>query len=192
MLYSDKGFRSLFFREDEIHLRTNAVKSIINNSLGLCEKVFARKCDLVDVNKNDREKFFNENHLMGVGKGSCFGLEYNGELICVMQYIKRNSYIDISRFCTKSCISVVGGFSKLIKKIEREFNSPSIQTFIDMRYGTGKYLNRLGFEKATEHISFRWIKNCESYHRMKFKGNSGYEYGYNKLWDCGQSRYIKN
>jgi hypothetical protein len=27
---------------------------------------------------------------------------------------------------------------------------------------------------------------------LKFRGNSGYKLGYNKIWDCGQSLYIKD
>jgi len=33
-------------------------------------------------------------------------------------------------------------------------------------------------------------KNC--FHRMKYKNNSGYKMGLNKIWDCGQKKYIKN
>jgi len=191
-LYQDLGYKPLFFREDEIHNRTTAVKSVIQNAVRKCQKVFARKCNIVELTKNESKFFFTSNHLMGAGRGRCFGLEYEGEVVCAMQIVNKQAYTDISRFCTRGGWSVVGGFSRLIKKIEREINPRSIQTFVDMRYGTGEYLKSLGFTKKSEHISFRWIKNCESVHRMKFSGNSGYEKGWSKIWDCGQSKFVKS
>lgn len=190
-MYQDLGYKPLFFREDEIHNNTNAVRSIIQNAVCKCRKVFARKCKIALLTKNESKAFFHSNHLMGAGRGMTFGLMYDDEVVCAIQVVNKKNYTDISRFCTKSGWSVVGGYSRLIKKIEREINPRSIQTFVDMRYGTGEYLKGLGFTKESEHISFRWTKNCESVHRMKFKSNSGYDNGWNKIWDCGQSKFTK-
>ena len=49
----------------------------------------------------------------------------------------------------------------------------------------------LGFNKENEDISFCWTKDCVRLHRMSFPRNSGYEKGFNKIWDCGQAKYIK-
>ena len=106
-------------------------------------------------------------------------------------YCKLKDGLDVSRFCHKLKTNVIGGFSKLIKYVEKTLNPNFIQTFIDLRYGSGEYLKDLGFEKKTEYISFSWIKNSDRVHRMNFPGNSGYEKGFNKLWDCGQAKYIK-
>lgn len=56
-----------------------------------------------------------------------------------------------------------------------------ILTFIDQRYG--KYLKDLGFiEQPTNG------KKC--FHRLHFKGNSGYKEGLAKIWDCGQTPWM--
>lgn len=190
LLYKEYGYRSLFFREDEIENKPHIVKSIILNCLQKSNKIYARQCKIVNLTKQQSKEFFSNNHLMGCGKGEAVALEYNGEIISAIQITNRSKYIDISRFCCKNQMSVVGGFSKLLNYINNKFNK-DISTFIDLRYGSGEYLPALGFEKASEHISFRWTKNNRSCHRMIFRGNSGYEHGYYKIWDCGQARYIK-
>lgn len=189
--YSKLGFKSLFFREDEINISKHIIKSIIINKINKSTKIGARKCILKSISKKDAKLFLHNNHLMGFGKGICHGLIYNNEIIAIMQIINKSSHLEISRFCTKINTNIVGGFSKILNTIIKIYNPKSISTFIDNRYGDGDYLYRLGFELINEDISFRWIKNNKTFHRMKFRGNSGYQYGMYKLWDCGQTKFIK-
>lgn len=189
-LFTHKGYDSLFFRENEILGNISIVKSILQNKIGKSKKIFARKCKIIEVDKKTGKEFLQNNHLMGKGSGKIFGLEYNNELVTCIQVVNKNDYIDISRFCHILNTTVVGGFSKLIKYIDLLYNK-NIQTFIDQRYGTGKYLKDLGFNLITNKVSFKWIKSNNVVHRMKFPNNTGYEYGYYKLWDCGQAKYIK-
>lgn len=86
--------------------------------------------------------------------------------------------------------TVVGGFSKLLKHAIKLEQPQFVISFVDQRYGSGDYLQQLGFEKESEHVSFVWVKNNRTYHRMIFPGNSGYENGAVKLWDCGQAKWI--
>lgn len=30
----------------------------------------------------------------------------------------------------------------------------------------------------------------QTINRLKYLGNSGYDFGYNQIWDCGQAKYI--
>lgn len=68
----------------------------------------------------------------------------------------------------------------------------SITTFVDQRYGTGDYLLNLGFSFKGMHTSFRWTDCKNTFHRMNFRGNSGYNKGLHKIWDCGQSKWVNN
>jgi hypothetical protein len=153
--------------------------------------VGARKCQIKEVDKQEGRKFLEDNHLMGRGRGKMFGLYYNDQLTTIMQIINHKEYTEISRFCHKNTFNVVGGFSKLLKYIELNLKPQAIKTFIDKRYGNGEYLVGLGFELKSDNLSFKWIKNDTCFHRMAFPGNSGYEQGYYKMWDCGQKSYIK-
>jgi hypothetical protein len=127
---------------------------------------------------------------MGKGQGKIYGLYYNADLYTAIQVINRKEYIDVSRFCHKLNHTVIGGFTKLIKHVMNLYSPNHIQTFVDQRYGSGEYMTKFGFELVNNDISFRWVKDDQTYHRLKFKGNSGYDNRMYKLWDCGQAKYI--
>lgn len=188
--YIKNGFRSLFFRENEILDKADIVKSIILNKINSSKKIFARKTEVVFIKNND---FFKQNHLMGKGSGECFFLYDNEEGIVAGIQVKwknkNKKEIEISRFCTKNGVSVVGGFSKLLNQVKKKFEPNKIITFIDQRYGDGDYLSKIGFEKRGSYTSFKWVKGIKVLNRMIFPGNSGYEKGFLKLWDCGQAKW---
>lgn len=190
--YIEKGYRPLFFCEDEILENSKTIESILLNKLGMSNRIFGRKCEISEIKTENSNSFFKENHLMGKGKGLTYGLIYNNELVTAIRVVKKGDGLDVSRFCNKIKTNVVGGFSKLINHVVKTLSPKFIETFIDLRYGSGYYLPSLGFKKETEYLSFHWIRGSERLHRMRFPGNSGYDYGYYKLWDCGQARYRKN
>ncbi len=191
-MYNKLGYKSLFFRENEINDQFDIVKSMIKNQLGLGERVFARKCKFEEIKKDIAKEFFINNHLMGKGVGVPYALTYNDKPISIMQIkrVKGQNY-EISRFCTVINTNIVGGFSKLLKNVEKVLDMDSLNTFIDCRYGVGDYLKEFGFEKETCYKSFKWVNGLSVENRMKFPGNSGYENGYAKIWDCGQIKYNK-
>lgn len=188
--YNKLGYDSVFFREDEITKKLDIVESIILNKIHKSNRIFARKCKIVEVKYQIGKEFLKNNHLMENGKGKIFGLEYNNKLVTCIQITNKKEFIDISRFCHVLNTTVIGGFSRLIKHIDNIYNK-DIQTFIDQRYGSGGYLENLGFSFASNFISFKWVKDDKTFHRMKFPGNTGYDNGLYKIWDCGQVKYIK-
>lgn len=189
--YIKSGYRPFFFREDEIINKLEIVKSIISNSIHINKKIYARQCIFKPISKSIAKDFFENNHLMGNGNGLCFGLYFEDLLVSVMSVKKINNGLDVSRFCCLNNYSVIGGFSKLLKNIEKKFNPDFVQTFIDLRYGSGEYLKDFGFIKESERVSFKWVKDNKTVHRMNFPGNTGYDHGFNKIWDCGQAKWVK-
>ena len=144
-----------------------------------------------DVNTTTANEFFNDNHLMGKGKGAAFGLYHNNELVTCIRVVKKKDGLDISRFAHKLNTNIIGGFSKLLKHVEQTLNPAFIQTFIDRRYGQGNYLTSLGFTKETESLSFSWYLDNKVLHRMRFPGNTGYQLGAYKIWDARQAKWVK-
>ena len=189
-LYNKYGYKSFFFREDEINNKFPIIQSILNNALGKSNRIYARKCTVKEIPSKTATPFFSYSHLMGRGRGIPFGLFYNDTLISCMQFRKTKNGYDISRFCNKLGYSVIGGFSKLLKAFGRKYNPENITTFVDRRYGTGDYLCGFGFKQKTCYPSFKWTDGTESFHRLKFTGNSGYDKGLIKIWDCGQSNFV--
>ena len=189
--YAKNNYNSLFFREDELKDRFEIVKSVVLNKLGKSNRIYARECDVDILNDRDGDLFFNNNHLMGKGRGSTYVLRYKDEVVSALRLKRlKNKDYEISRFCNLNFTSVVGGFSKLLKAAIKDKTPDSVITFIDKRYGKGEYLSGLGFQYVHSYPSFRWTDGLETFHRLKFPGNSGYEKGLFKLWDCGQAKWI--
>ncbi len=193
--YIESGFQPLFFRQHEIIYKSKIVESIILNKLNKSKKIFARNCLVIRGSIKEGQIWFEQNHLMGKGKGKIFFLidKTNKEKVCAIQIVKKNNHTyAISRFASKLGMLVVGGFSKLIKMAHSILSFKILETFIDLRYGSGEYLYKLGFEKVTENLSFGWTNGKEIFHRMRFQKDSGYKHGLAKIWDCGQAKYIKS
>jgi very-short-patch-repair endonuclease len=188
--YLKNGYAPLFFYEDEIIKKIDIIESIIKNKLGKSERIFARKCNIVELNTKTSSDFCDKNHLMGKGSGKGFGLYYENELVCVMRLNKKKNGLDISRFCCKNGYSVIGGFSKILKYVIKTISPDFIQTFTDLRYGSGEYLKDIGFNIESESLSFNWIKDDYRLHRLSFPSNSGYKAGFIKMWDCGQRKWV--
>lgn len=188
--YKKHGYSCLFFRSDEIINKPNIVRSIIVNKLGLNGRIYARKCETQTLSD---ASFFDENHLMGRGAGRIYCLKHDNEVVAAIQ-VKwtKERQLEVSRFCTKNNVSVVGGFGKLIKHVINQETPDSIITFIDQRYGSGEYLEKLGWQKRMCYVSFRWADEKNTYHRLTYGGNSGYEHGFYKIWDCGQAKWELN
>lgn len=193
--YLANGYRSLFFYSDEIIVKSHIIKSIILNKLNMIQnKIYARKCKILELDTDAARSFIEQNHLMGYEHrlGKTYGLTFNNEIFCAMQVKRKDSGIEIARFCNKNNSTVVGGFSKLLSFIQTQYNDiDKIITFIDLRYGTGDYLTKLGFVKESENISFKWTNFKLTFHRMQFDDESAYKSGLCKIWDCGQAKWIK-
>jgi very-short-patch-repair endonuclease len=191
-VYVNNGYTPLFFREDEIKNKFDIVKSIIMNKLCRSNRIFARKCDIIEMDNKESNTFLGQNHLMGAGAGQTYALAHGGEVVSAIRVKCTNKHeraYEVSRFCHKLNTQVIGGFSRLIKNFLYHTSAKTLTTFIDRRYGSGAYLTDLGFTHTSCHPSFSWTNATECVHRMRFRGNSGYDSGFVKLWDCGQARY---
>lgn len=190
--YIENGFVPLFFREDELRDKFNIVSSIVNNKINNTTKVYARKLSVKSISNKVAKQFFSANHLMGAGRGYTLALVDNDNILCAIRLCKKNGDLyEISRFCSKLNYSVIGGFSRLLNHAEKILNSKNIITFIDYRYGQGDYLTSLGFQLERIQVSFKWTDLTNTYHRMKFPGNQGYEIGLTRIYDCGQAKFVK-
>ena len=89
----------------------------IKTLLGLNEKVYARNTIVKIVEKNIAKEFFEANHLDGYTQAMfTLGLySKDNELLSAISFRKHKEGIEIARFATKEDITVVAGFSKLIK-----------------------------------------------------------------------------
>jgi len=203
-----KGIQLLHIFENEWNNKKDIWKSILETKLGKSKRIFARKCKIIYLDTEKKNRFLNKNHL----QGSCvskinIGLEYHGELISVMTFGKSRfseKYDwEIIRFANKIGMSVVGGASKILKEFKK-YNKGSIITYADKRYSNGNLYEKLGFNFSHESSPNYFYFNSDNilYSRNKFQkhklknvlnifNSDKTEYqnmidnGYMRIWDCG-------
>jgi len=162
ILCKDEGIKLMHIFSDEWEFKSDICKSMIKNRLGICSKIWARKCKIVDLDKKEFDRFMNKNHISGsVNSSIRLGLVYDEEIVTAIGFRKPRQkkwkdYYEISRFASLQNHVVVGGLSKLIKTFLSRFNV-KIMTYADRRFGEG-----LGYEKAG----------------FKLIGNTGIDYWY--------------
>jgi len=202
-----QGIQLIHLFSDEWLLKKDIVKSLIGSKLEYNNKIYARKCEVVEIDTHMKNIFLNQCHVQGEDKSKVkLGLVYDGELISVMTFCKARFNKDyeweLSRFCTKLKYNVVGGFSKLLSYFRSNY-SGSIVSYADRRYSDGGVYSKNGFQLL--HVnspSYYYVdKNyLERHNRMKFQKKyigaydcteyeKAREMGFNKIFDCGTLAY---
>lgn len=149
----EAGYQLLHFWDFEINGNGELVKSIIRSKLGFVEHKFhARKCRIVELDKDTERFFFDENHLSGSARSKiCYGLMSDDELVFAMSFAKyrfsKSDSWEIVRMASKKNCSVSGGMSKLLNHFIKEYNPKSILSYADRRISQGKSYEALGFNK---------------------------------------------
>ena len=155
-LYKEKRYHQnkyLFFNERNNQLiqifqnewieKESIVKSIILNLMSKNSSIWARKCEIKEIDIDSYRDFLESNHLQGYASSLVkLGLYYNNELVQVMsfgksRFNKQYEWENI-RTCTKIGKHVVGGFNRLLKYFILHWNPQSIISYVDLRYFTGE------------------------------------------------------
>lgn len=198
-LMESLGLTYLQFHQDEIVYKGKIVNSIIKAKLGIFDrKFFARELVLKQVSQKDMDVFFLENHLMGTTLAKGIGL-YNGEeLVMCLSYKKEGNGIDIARVASKLNTNVYAGLTRLLSALEKQRGIEFIQSFVDLRYGTGHSLTLIGYEALEPFLSFKWTDGGFTFGRRKCTAGNGKteaenaaELGWCKIFDAGQQKFIK-
>lgn len=156
LLCRKEGVHLIQIFEDEWRDKRPIVESIIKNKLGISSnKIFARKCEIREVDKITQYKFFADNHISGgvLQIKKAFGLYYNNELVSCLSlrtpFTKnKKGKMEIARLASKLDTVVVGGFQRLLKAVEsycRAQNYEELLTYADCRFGTGGVYSKSGF-----------------------------------------------
>jgi len=203
-VFEENGLSILQFRADEVFdpFKKNIIKSIsANRNMGIKERIYARKCKIKKLKGGIAKEFLIKNHMMGYKNSIAYGLEYNNRIVSVMTYKVIRGTLKVERFCSEANTSVVGGFSKLLKTIESQANFEKIDYWVDLRYGTGSFLSKLGFEHKKDTLGWQWTDFRETYNRLQCRANMderkisqrkhAEELGWYKIYDAGQRLYRK-
>ena len=208
---------------DEWLYKQDIVKSRLLNIIGkIPNKIYARKCEIREVESKDCSNFLDQNHIQGkLGAKVRLGLYHNGELVSLMtfgnlrknlgQTSKEGNY-ELLRFCNKLNTTVIGGASKLFKYFINNYNPVKVISYADRRWSQGELYYTLGFKLVSKtrpnyfYVN-KYFLNRES--RFKYRkdmlikngfdpNKSEYEImkdnGYTRIYDCGvlKFEYISN
>lgn len=121
----------------------------IKNILGYQQKViYARKCNVVQLNVKDKNQFLNQNCIDGIDKSKIrLGMIYDDQIVGVMTFNDiGNKVYQISRFIWKINTVVVGGASKFIYVFKQVFDPNIIKVVVDRRFSFGEVYQKIGFK----------------------------------------------
>ena len=210
------GIKLLTIFENEWIYKKNIVKSIIKNYLGVSDtKYYARKCEIRSVSQKEEKEFCNTNHIQGYVKSKkCLGLYFDNILVMLFSIgtprFDKNADFEILRISTILNSNVIGGLSKLWKAFNFD-ETQSIISYADNRYFTGQTLTTLGFtfSKKTKPNYWYFLRGQTTlYNRMNYQKHKLHKKlnvydekisewdnmimnGYNRIWDCGNTKWIK-
>lgn len=191
------------------------VKNLILKLLGKTEKIGARKTIIKRLTSKVAMEFHNNHHLhSSVGGSFHYGLLYENNLLMVISFGKnrfsKNYEYECSRLTSHGNYTVVGGVSKLMKHFIKEVNPNSIITFADLRFGDGNVYTKCGFERVEDSPPNYWYSKKytpELHSRVKFQKHklktqletfditktefeNMFENGWDRIWDCGNGKYV--
>jgi hypothetical protein len=219
-LAEKNGIRLIQFFSDEIESRWCAVDSFLMNLIGVKRpfRVFARKCEIDEVAQSAADEFYDTHHIQGAYRsGTNYGLFSNNVLIACMTFSKRGSArsaligadFELARFA--SCENVVGGASRLFKKLIVVTGAKRVVSFSDNRLFTGSTYIHLGFTKSKVYgPNYSYVDKAARcrLHKSKFQHKDlkvmfGDNYdatkterenceanGYYRVYDCGLTKWV--
>jgi hypothetical protein len=176
-LCEEHGIKLIHLYECDWEEKRDIIESYLQLCLGkVKKKIYARRCNVVELSKNFKIKsFLNENHIQGFCPSSVrLGLEYEGEIVSVMTFanprFNLNYEYELTRFCTKKGVQVVGGFSKCFKTFIKTFNPESILSYCNRDYFDGTVYEKTNFTfKGLSAFSYFYSKDLKRYNRVKFQ-----------------------
>ena len=133
--------------EDEWKHKEAIVKSRLLNILNKSSRtIYARKCQIKEVNPTDKNIFLINNHLQGEDNSSYkFGLYCGNELVSLMTfrtpqismgYKNVENVMELSRFCNIKNTNVIGSASRLFKYALTNINCDRVISYADRRWTT--------------------------------------------------------
>jgi hypothetical protein len=214
----EAGIQLIQVWEDDWNRNPELMKRMLAHKLGvsLGGKIFARNTTVELVSKVVADEFLISNHIQGASDGSIrVGLKTKtGKIVAVMVLkVEPNSdgkVLNLVRFASSA--QVVGGFTKLLKFIER--NNPSVErviTFSDNSVSDGGLYGSNGFVVAKELApDYSYLVGSERKHKFgyrlkRFRTDPALQFvegfterqladlnGLSRVWDAGKTRWEKS
>lgn len=217
---NEKNLRLLTVFEDEYIYKKDITLSFLYNILGMNEKekVYARDCNIVELDPFRKNLFLERNHLQSADTSLVkLGAVHEDKLVSVMTFSQgsiskgnksKKGIYELSRFCSRKDLNVIGIASKLFKYFIKNYKPREVFSYSDRRWSEGNLYKVLGFEFSHHTKPNYWyIVGDRRIHRFNFRKSelpkkletfdpnlSEWENmkanGYNRIWDCGNTKWI--
>lgn len=165
--------------QDYLFAAPEKIFSVVLSKLNLNKKIFARNCEIKNINRTTVESCLNNWHLMGPTKsGFNRGLYYKSELMAVTSFSKGRKMhrlledersFELIRFCCKPGITITGGLTKLVKNFCTEKNAGDVMTYVDKQMSDGKSFLNAGFKKHSDIPPHFFLINRATFERSLLK-----------------------
>lgn len=205
-----QGIRLIHISDYDLFYKKDHIFNILKSALKLDNKIYARKCQILEIESNIFNNFCNKNHIQhSVNSSVRYALIYNGEIVCVMGFAKprfnKNYDYEITRYCSINGTTVIGGASKLFKNFINKYNNCKIISYCQRKYFNGKMYSAIGMDMIRETPpNYVWVSQdlkdiktryMTQKHKLKTLLSEDEEMtnkGYFKIYDCGQKVFSFN
>lgn len=150
---------------DWVHKRA-ICEDLLRAKLGIREKLYARKCALRELSREESQAFFNANHLKGyVAASLTLALEHDGEVMIAASFRRHNVYEwELARLASNGSLVVVGGLSRLLHHFHISTKASSLLSYADCDISTGNAYHKAGFQLIGETgPSYGYVNNSGRY-----------------------------
>jgi G:T-mismatch repair DNA endonuclease (very short patch repair protein) len=171
------GIRLIQIFEDEWIEKRSVVEHRLRHILGKAvQRVGARECEVVKVDKEQGNQFFESYHIQGTTIcQDIYGLKHGEQIVACMSFGRRFTLAEeieddteeLIRFAT-AC-HVPGAASKLLKAWVGDHPGVSLLSFADRRWSNGVVYESLGFKQIRETRPAYWyVHSQKRLNRMGF------------------------
>lgn len=214
-LAESKGVHLIQIFEDEWINHKELILEKLKHFTGntQCKVVGARKCNIIEIERDSAVKFLDTYHIQGFVNSSIYlGAYYNNELVAVMTFLnERNKKWNLTRFSSNYIYSLPGLANKMFNCFIKKYNPIEVKTFLDRRWShcNINVYDKMGFKLVdVVRPDYRYVDNYERKHKFGFRKNilhrkyglplemTEYEMtkrlGFYRIWDCGLFKYVWN
>jgi hypothetical protein len=216
------GIKLLHVFDDEWNNKQDFLKAkfrYILKKTDTMERVYARKCEIKEIDSKTKSDFLNKYHIQGNDKSNVMlGAFFNNKMVSIITLSSKRIALgsksvdrqyEISRFASNSEYNVIGILSKFIKRFSETHNPNKIITYVDRRYSNlSNVYSVCGFEyngvsKPNYFYMKRYVKRLHRFNFAKHKivkmggdptlteWQNMQLNGYDRIWDCGTLKYSK-
>jgi very-short-patch-repair endonuclease len=212
--FSRNGYKVIYIWEDDWNneIRRNIILSRIKSVFQLNNRIYARNCEIREIDNKASSEFLIKNHLKGnIASQIKIGLFYKDNLVCLSTFGKRKilnkeESFELLRNCSLREISVIGGFSKIINYFVQKYGN-NLFSYVDADWSDFKNnsYNNSNFEFISySNPNYYWVINNQRKNRVGFQKHKlvkngadplkseteiMHELGFYRVYDSGTLKY---